>query len=77
LFEAFVLLHLEDSSKVKELLGVEGIVEACAVEGECDAVVRLRAETLGKLKERVRAVRGLSFVRSTATLIVQRREASL
>jgi len=34
MFEAFVLLHLEDPSKVRELLKVEGVVEAYAVEGE-------------------------------------------
>ena len=72
MFEAFVLLHLEDPSRVKELLKVEGAVEAYAVEGEYDALVRLRAETLDKLKECARAVRRLSFVRSTVTLIVSR-----
>ena len=72
MFEAFVLLHLEDTSRVKELLKVEGAAEAYAVEGEYDAVVRLRAETLDKLKECARAVRRLSFVRSTVTLIVHR-----
>jgi DNA-binding Lrp family transcriptional regulator len=72
MFEAFVLLHLEDPSKVKELLKVEGVVEAYAVEGEYDALVRLRAETLDKLKESAHAIRKLSFVRSTATMIVHR-----
>jgi DNA-binding Lrp family transcriptional regulator len=72
MFEAFVLLHLEDPSKVKELLKVEGVVEAYAVEGEYDALVRLRAETLDKLKESAHAIRKLIFVRSTATMIVHR-----
>ena len=72
MFEAFGLLHLEDPSKVKELLKVEGVVEAYAVEGEYDAIVRLRAETLEKLKESAHAIRRLGFVRSTATMIVSR-----
>jgi DNA-binding Lrp family transcriptional regulator len=72
MFEAFVLLHLEDPSKVRELLKFEGVVEAYAVEGEYDALVRLRAETLDKLKENAHAIRKLSFVRSTATMIVHR-----
>jgi hypothetical protein len=72
MFEAFVLLHLEDPSKVNELLKVESVVEAYAVKGEYDALVRLRAETLDKLKESAHVIRRLEFVRSTATMIVRR-----
>jgi DNA-binding Lrp family transcriptional regulator len=72
-FDAFILLHLENPSKVKELLKVEGVVEAYAVEGEYDAVVRLRVENIDKLKENAHAIRELSFVRSTATLIVHKK----
>lgn len=71
---AFVLINAEIGSEeevLKELKGVEGVVEAYVVYGVYDVVAKIRADTMDKLKDVVTwHVRRLNKVRSTLTMIV-------
>lgn len=71
---AFVLINAEIGSEeevLKELLKVEGVIEAHVVYGVYDVVAKIKAETMDKLKDIVTwHVRRLNKVRSTLTMIV-------
>ena len=71
---AFVLINTEIGSEadvLKDLKKVEGVDEAFAIYGVYDLIARVRADTVGKLKEVItRHIRRLDKVRSTSTLIV-------
>jgi DNA-binding Lrp family transcriptional regulator len=71
---AFVLINTEIGSEadvLKDLRKVEGVDEAFAIYGVYDLIARVRAKTMGKLKEIItRHIRRLEKVRSTLTLIV-------
>ena len=71
---AFVLINAEIGSEeevLKELLKIEGVVEAYVVYGVYDVVAKIRADTMDKLKDIVTwHVRRLNKVRSTLTMIV-------
>jgi DNA-binding Lrp family transcriptional regulator len=71
---AFVLINAEIGSEeeiLKELLKIEGVVEAQVVYGVYDVVAKIRADTMDKLKDIVTwHVRRLSKIRSTLTMIV-------
>jgi len=71
---AFVLITTEMGSEadlLKDLKKVEGVDEAFAVYGVYDVIARVRADTMGKLKEILtRHIRRVDKVRSTLTLIV-------
>ncbi len=71
---AFVLISSEigtENEVLKKLQQVENVVEAHVVYGVYDIVVKVKAETVGKLKETVTSkIRGLDKVKSTLTMIV-------
>jgi DNA-binding Lrp family transcriptional regulator len=71
---AFVLINAEIGSEeeiLKELLRIEGVVEAHMVYGVYDVVAKIRADTMDKLKDIVTwHVRRLNKIRSTLTMIV-------
>lgn len=71
---AFVMINAELGSEkalIKELRGIEGVVEANEVYGVYDIVVKVDLPTMDKLKEVIsRKIRGLSGVRSTLTMMV-------
>jgi len=71
---AFVLINAEIGLEVdvlKDLKKVEGVDEAFAVYGVYDVIARVKAKTMGKLKEILtRHIRRVDKVRSTLTLIV-------
>jgi DNA-binding Lrp family transcriptional regulator len=71
---AFVLINAEIGSEeevLKELLKIEGVIEAHVVYGVYDVVAKIKAETMDKLKDIVTwHVRRLNKVRSTLTMIV-------
>ena len=71
---AFVLINAEIGSEeavLKELLKVEGVVEAYVIYGVYDVVAKIKAATMDKLKDIVTwHVRRLNKVRSTLTMIV-------
>jgi DNA-binding Lrp family transcriptional regulator len=72
---AFVLINTEIGCSIagilKELKKVEGVDEAFAVYGVYDIIARVRAESMGSLKEIVTwHIRTLDKVRTTLTMIV-------
>ena len=71
---AFVLINAEIGSEeevLKDLLKIEGVIEAHVVYGVYDVVAKMRADTMDKLKDIVTwHVRRLNKVRSTLTMIV-------
>lgn len=73
--EAFVMVTTEigaEANVLKDLKKIEGVVEANAVYGVYDIIVRVKADTMDKLKEIVTwHVRRVDKVRNTLTLIVQ------
>jgi len=70
---AFVFINAEIGSEdeiLKELRKIVEVKEACAVYGVYDIVAKVKAETMGKLREVVaRKVRKVSGIRSTLTMI--------
>jgi DNA-binding Lrp family transcriptional regulator len=70
---AFVLINTELGSELdvlKNLKKVSGVEEAHAVYGTYDIVVRVKADTMYKLKETVSShIRKVSKVRATLTLL--------
>jgi DNA-binding Lrp family transcriptional regulator len=71
---AFVLINTEIGSEadvLRDLRKVERVDEAFAIYGAYDLIARVRADTMGKLKEVItRHIRRLDKVGSTLTLIV-------
>lgn len=71
---AFILINTEigsESDVLKSLEDVEGIEEAYSVYGVYDIIVKIKAESMGKLKDIVTwRIRRLNKVRSTLTMIV-------
>ncbi len=70
---AFVLINTELGSEMdvlKNLKKVGGVEEAHAVYGTYDIVVRVKAETMDRLKETVSAhIRKVKNIRATLTLM--------
>ena len=71
---AFVLVNTEIGSEadvLKDLKKVGGVNEAFALYGVYDIVARVRADTMGRLKQIItRYIRRLEKVSSTVTLLV-------
>jgi DNA-binding Lrp family transcriptional regulator len=71
---AYVLINVESGSEddvLNELKAVEGVEESYFSYGVYDLIIKIKAETMDKLKEMVtRRIRTLSKVRSTLTLIM-------
>jgi DNA-binding Lrp family transcriptional regulator len=72
--KAFVLINVESGSEeevIKELKGIEGVVESYFSYGVYDLITKVKADSMEKLKEMVtRKIRSISKVRSTLTLIL-------
>jgi len=70
---AYVLINAEIGSEealAKELLKVEGVIEASIVYGVYDIVAKVEADTMEELKQTVTwKIRRLGKVRSTLTMI--------
>jgi DNA-binding Lrp family transcriptional regulator len=69
---AFVMLHVDlgcERDVLRELKGMDGVVEAYVVEGVYDVVVVLEAESLDDLRNLILKVRGMDNVQSTLTMI--------
>ena len=71
---AFVLINAEigsESDVLNELKKIEGVEEAYSVYGVYDIIVKVRADSMEKLKDIVAwRIRKLNKVRSTLTMIV-------
>jgi len=71
---AFVLVNAEiggEEEVLKEIKKVEGVEEAHTVYGVYDIIVKIRADTMDRLKEVVTwHIRRINKVRSTLTMIV-------
>jgi DNA-binding Lrp family transcriptional regulator len=70
--KAFVMLHVDlgcEMDVLRELRGMEGVVEAYVVDGVYDVVVVLEAESLDDLRNLISKVRGMDNVQSTLTMI--------
>ena len=71
---AFVLVNTEIGSEadvLKDVKKVEGVEEAFAVYGVYDIIVRVKQDTMDKLKEIVTwRIRRLDRVKATLTMIV-------
>jgi DNA-binding Lrp family transcriptional regulator len=70
--KAFGMLHVDlgcERDVLRELRGMEGVVEAYVVEGVYDVVVVLEAEGLDDLRNVISKVRGMDNVQSTLTMI--------
>ncbi len=71
---AFVLVNAEiggEEEVLKEIKKVEGVEEAHTVYGVYDIIVKIKAETMDRLKEVVTwHIRRINKVRSTLTMIV-------
>ena len=71
---AFVLINAEigsESDVLDELKKIEGVEEAYSVYGVYDIIVKVRANSMEKLKDIVAwRIRKLNKVRSTLTMIV-------
>ena len=68
---AFVMLHVDlgcERDVLRELRGMNGVVEAYVVDGVYDGVV-LEAEGLDDLRNVISKVRGMDNVQSTLTMI--------
>lgn len=70
---AFVLINTElgtEMNVLKDVKKVNGVEEAFAVYGTYDIVVRVRADTMERLKETVSShIRKVNKVRATLTLL--------
>ena len=70
---AFVLINTElgtEMNVLKDVKKVNGVKEAFAVYGTYDIVVRVRADTMDRLKETVPShIRKVNYVRATLTLL--------
>jgi DNA-binding Lrp family transcriptional regulator len=69
--KAFVMLHVDlgcERDVLRELKGMEGVVEAYIVDGVYDVVV-LEAESLDDLRNLISKVRCMDNVQSTLTMI--------
>ena len=69
---AFVMLHVDlgcERDVLRELRGMDGVVEAYVVDGVYDVVVVLEAEGLDDLRKVISKVRGMDNVQSTLTMI--------
>ena len=73
---AYVLLHVElgaESEVLENLKKIDAVEEVHRVYGIYDAVAKVRADTMDKLKETVTwQMRRVDKVRSTLTLIVMK-----
>ena len=70
--KAFVMLHVDlgcEMDVLRELRGMEGVVEAYVVDGVYDVVVVLEAKSLDDLRNVISKVRGMDDVQSTLTMI--------
>lgn len=70
---AFVLINVESGSEevLKELKLIEGVVESYFSYGVYDVIIKVKADSMEKLKDMViRKIRSISRVRSTLTLIL-------
>lgn len=71
---AFVLMSTRTGSEtdvLKKVRGINGVEEAFVVYGVYDIVAKLKAKTMGELKEIVlQCIRKRSSITSTLTLIV-------
>ena len=71
---AFVLISTRTGSEtdvLKKVRGINGVEEAFVVYGVYDIVAKLKAKTMGELKEIVlQCIRKRSSITSTLTLIV-------
>ncbi|MDH5439741.1 MAG: Lrp/AsnC ligand binding domain-containing protein [Candidatus Bathyarchaeota archaeon] len=71
---AFILINTQIGSEgdvLKSLTGIDGIEEAYGVYGVYDIIVKIKAESMAKLKDMVTwRIRRLNKVRSTLTMIV-------
>jgi DNA-binding Lrp family transcriptional regulator len=71
---AFILINTEigsESDVLKSIEDVEGIEEAYSVYGVYDIIIKIKAESMDKLKDIVTwRIRRLNKVRSTLTMIV-------
>ena len=71
---AFVLINAEIGSEgevLRELKKIEGVEEAYSVYGVYDVIVKVKADSMDKLKDVVTwRIRRLEKVRSTLTMIV-------
>jgi len=66
------MLHVDlgcERDILRELRGMNCVVEAYAVEGVYDVVVVLEAESLDDLRKVISKVRGMDNVQSTLTMI--------
>jgi DNA-binding Lrp family transcriptional regulator len=71
--KAFVMLNVDlgcEKDVLRELRGMDGVVEAYVVDGVYDVVVVLEAESLDDLRNVISKVRGMDNVQSTLTMIV-------
>jgi DNA-binding Lrp family transcriptional regulator len=68
---SYVLLNTEafESQLTKALREIKGVEEVYSVYGVYDIIVRIRADTMDKLKETHDRIRKLDRVRSTLTMI--------
>jgi DNA-binding Lrp family transcriptional regulator len=69
---AFVMLHVDlgcERDILRELRGMNGVVEAYVVDGVYDVVVVLEAESLDDLRKLILKVRCMDNVQSTLTMI--------
>jgi DNA-binding Lrp family transcriptional regulator len=69
--KAFVMLHVDlgcERDVLRELRGMNGVVEAYVVDGVYDVFV-LEAESLDDLRSVISKVRGMDNVQSTLTMI--------
>ncbi len=71
---AYVLITAETGTEgelLKELMKIEGVEEAYIVYGVYDIIVKVKAESIKKLKEIISwRIRRLPKVRSTLTMMV-------
>jgi DNA-binding Lrp family transcriptional regulator len=68
---SFILLNTEafESQLTKALREIKGVEEVYSVYGVYDIIVRIKADTMDKLKETHDKIRKLDKVRSTLTMI--------
>jgi DNA-binding Lrp family transcriptional regulator len=69
---AFVMLHVDlgcERDILRELRGMNGVVEAYVVDGVYDVVVVLESEGLDDLRNLILKVRCMDNVQSTLTMI--------
>ena len=70
---AYLFINLESGAEqevLKELKEIEGVQEAYFVYGVYDIIVKVQADSMGKLKDIVSfKIRSLDKVRSTLTLV--------